>query len=53
MILEKVLRWVLGVACLALIPFLLPIAAIVAIVYYIPVTIGGWVMCWVRKLGDE
>ncbi len=49
---ETILKWVLGVLCLFLIPFVLPIAAVVAIVYYIPVTIGGWIMDLMKKLRD-
>jgi hypothetical protein len=36
-------RWVVGVILLFLFPFILPLAVIWALVYKIPVTIGGWI----------
>jgi hypothetical protein len=36
-------RWVVGVILLFLFPFLVPLAVIWAIIYKIPVTIGGWI----------
>lgn len=45
-----VIKWILGVLSLALFPFALVIGVLVCIFYYIPVTIGGWVYDFVRKL---
>lgn len=49
-LLTNLIKWVIGVAILILIPVILPIGAALAIVYYIPVTIGGWIYNWIMKL---
>jgi hypothetical protein len=45
----KLLQWLIGMAVIMLIPFVFPIAALLAVFYYIPVTIGGWIYNWIAK----
>ena len=48
--LEIFFKWIIGVGVIALLPFVLPIGAAIAIVYYIPKTIGGWIYELIKKL---
>lgn len=36
-------KWIIGVITIGLFPFVLAIGMIISIIYYIPVTVGGWV----------
>ena len=40
---KLMIKWLVGASVLLLIPIVFPVAMIAAIVYYIPVTLGGWV----------
>ena len=39
-------KWIVGVGLLFLFPIALPLLMIWALVYKIPVTIGGWIFDW-------
>lgn len=41
-------KWLIGLGVLGLFPFALVIGCIVCIIYYIPVTVGGWIYDWVK-----
>jgi hypothetical protein len=45
-----VIKWLLGIVSLALFPFALVLGVIVCMIYYIPVTIGGWVYDFVKRM---
>ena len=47
------IKWMVGIGALALFPFALIIGVIVCIIYYIPVTVGGWVYDFFKKMMEN
>jgi hypothetical protein len=46
-------KWLVGAILLFLFPFLVPLFVIWALVYKIPVTIGGWIFDWLGAGNDS
>lgn len=45
-----VIKWVIGMFSIALFPFILVIGAAFCVVYYIPISVGGWIYDFCLKI---